>query len=142
MYLIKREGIAVNQKKPMKRVTRGRSTSQSKIWIILKNKHKISTIKANCKGMETNKKKIYKKSTNSSCVKEKRNNSNLIQHYMRCIDIEDQIWLVLTMKKFKEACNFKNNIHPLKPVEIICIYLCIYIKQLNSGVSTNHVYEI
>ena len=44
---------------------------------------------------------------------------------MRCIDIVDQIRLVLTMKKFKEACNFKNNIDPLKPVEMICI--CVYI---------------
>ena len=58
-------------------------------------------------------------------MKEARFKPDPIDHYMRCIDIVDQIRLVLTMKKFKEVCNFKNNIDPLKPVEMICI--CVYI---------------
>ena len=58
-------------------------------------------------------------------MKEARFKPDPIDHYMRCIDIVDQIRLVLTMKKFKEACNFKNNIDPLKPVKMICI--CVYI---------------
>jgi hypothetical protein len=64
-------------------------------------------------------------------LKKEELNPNPIKQNMRCSDIEGRIWRVLTLKKLKEKCKFKNNIDPLNPVEIICIYIYIYV----SGVS-------
>jgi hypothetical protein len=62
-------------------------------------------------------------------LKKEELNPNPIKQNMRCSDIEGRIWRVLTLKKLKETCKFKNNIDPLNPVEIICIYIYV------SGVS-------